>query len=110
MPVRVDAKYAIQFRIGKRFLERVTAAAENEGISRNTWIMEAIQRRLKRPDRSCRYKVSADELMSERLAIMVRVDELTLELLNEAAEESGADSRTIWIVDACLASLARRGA
>lgn len=109
MRVQADRKYPLQFRIGRRFLDRIGTAAENEGVSRNTWIMEAIQRRLKRPGKSCRWKVSAQELMSDRLAIMVRVDALTLDLLNEAAADEGTDSRTIWIIDACLASLARRG-
>jgi predicted HicB family RNase H-like nuclease len=102
-----DPRYPIQFRIGRGLLARVDKAAWDLGVSRNTWVAEAVQARL-RNGKTVRGRVTAAELMNDRVALMARFDELTLELLNEAAEEDDS-TRTTWILDAILMALLRKG-
>ena len=102
-------QYPVPFRIGRRLLVKIQGAADNEGVSRNTWIKEAIQRRLEgRP--LLPIKTTAEELFSDRVPMMVRLDELTLDLLNEETDAGEGMTRTLWILDACLSSLQRKKA
>ena len=101
----VEKKTAVQLRFGKGLLARINRAADEVGVSRNTWINEAADKHLTNGKRR-RYRATATELMAKRVAIMIRMDPLAVELVDEAATDAGV-TRTIWIMDACLAALGK---
>lgn len=103
----LDPKAPIQVRFGSGLLQRIDAAATEVGVSRNTWIAEAADKHLSRNGARKRYHTTAEELMADRTMFMVRLEPLLVGLIDEAAAWRGL-TRTIWLMDACLAALAAR--
>lgn len=103
LPVVDPKKTTVQLRLGKELLTRIDAVAAEIGVSRNTWVSEAADRYLSN-GRHRRYWTTAAELMADRIAVMVRLDPMAVALIDEAAGERGL-TRTIWIMDACLAAI-----
>jgi len=105
LPIVDPKKTSVQLRFGKGLLTRIDRMAEEIGISRNTWVSEAADKHLTN-GKPVRYRTTAAELMAGRVAIMLRMDPIAVDLIDEAAKEEGV-SRTIWLMDACLAALKR---
>jgi predicted HicB family RNase H-like nuclease len=105
MPISTDDKVSVQLRLGKGLVDRINKAARKAGISRNTWIVEATGRRLAYAQHN-RFRTSATELMAQRVAVMIRVPPLAVNMIDEAAAEAKVN-RTVWITDACLAAIQR---
>lgn len=98
-----DDKVSVQMRLGAGLLKRIDKAAWEAGISRTVWVQEAADRALLN-GKPRRYRTTATELMARRTAIMIRMDTSAVGLIDEQAKERGV-TRTVWLIDACLASL-----
>lgn len=99
----VIPKWPVQFRLGEALLSRVDHAARVAELSRNQWLVDAIQELLDsgkpRP-----YRFTARQLLKDKITTMVRVDGLTLELMDEQCDDANI-ARTVFLLDACLTKL-----
>lgn len=97
-------KYPVQFRLGQYLLAKVDEAVEQSGKSRNQWMIDAIHRYIERGE-SARYPITAEQILAHKVTLMVRVDSITLELVNEQCDDREIP-RTVWLLDACISMLA----
>jgi uncharacterized protein (DUF1778 family) len=96
-------EYSVGMRLGSSLLERITRHAYAKGESRNTWLINAARRQIKR-GRALKAKTTARELLRDKQPLILRVDGLTLELIDEACDEL-AINRTVWMMDAALSRM-----
>ena len=100
-------RWPVQFRLGEALLRQVDHAAAVEGVSRNQWLVSAIQGLLEL-GKPMPYKFTARKLLKDKVTTMVRVDGLTLELMDEACDEENM-VRTVFLLDAGLTKLRMNG-
>lgn len=99
----IVVKEPIQFRAGRRLRERIDEAVEKSGLSKNQWLTEAFEHRLENGNGKAT-RVSADELLTDKRPVFVRLDPLVVELIDEEAADHG-QTRTVWMLDAVLVFL-----
>jgi hypothetical protein len=97
-------RYAAQIKLGRGILSRIDYHRQREGVSRNQWIQEAIARHIER-GRAIPYRFTAEWLLSRKSNVMMRLDGLTLSLMNEACMDQRIP-RTVFLLDALLSRLA----
>ncbi len=100
-------KTTLQFRVGRLLFIRIEQARLTSDISRNQWIGIAINRQINNPD-PIEVTTSAEEILNDKITIVIRVDPLIAELVDEICEDRNV-SRTIWLIDSCLGLLEREG-
>jgi hypothetical protein len=98
-----NSEYAIGMRFSSPLLERIRQHSLLTEESRNTWLVEAAHRQLQRGS-PLLSKTTARELMFDKQPIILRVDSLTLELIDEACDEAEVN-RTVWMTDAALSRM-----
>ena len=95
----------IQFRISDTLRELIDEDAEKFGLSRNEWLAEVVDEFITNGDDPVPCEITATALLSNRKAVMVRLPDSLVEIIDELAEESEV-TRTVWLMDAVLTSLA----
>lgn len=105
---KAEPRVPVQFRIGEGMLARLQHAVESSGQSRTGWVREACHDLLE-TGKPLRVKLTAAELLANRVTLMVRLEPFLVEMIDEACEERGV-SRTVWILDACLTKMRQNGA
>jgi len=96
-------KTTLQFRVGRLLFIRIEQARISSDVSRNQWIGIAINQQIYDPD-TIQAVTSAEEILNDKIPIVIRVDPLIAELVNEICEDRNVN-RTIWLIDACLSLL-----
>lgn len=101
--MRGNAEYSIGMRFSTPLLERIKTHSLLVGESRNTWLLGAAHRQIKRGG-PLKAKTTARELLVDKQPFIFRVDPLTLELIDEACDEDNVN-RTVWMMDAALSRM-----
>jgi hypothetical protein len=96
-------KTTLQFKVGRLLFIRIDRARVIADVSRNHWIGIAINHQIYNTDPTSA-NTSAEEILNDKITIVIRVDPLIAELINEICEDRNV-SRTIWLIDACLGLL-----
>jgi hypothetical protein len=97
----------LQFRLGRGLLEDIDdLVLDSEHDNRNAWMIAAINRRIER-GWPIPYGMTAEYLLRNKKTIMVRLDELTLEIIDEQCDEKEI-ARTMWLLDAMISYLAEQ--
>jgi hypothetical protein len=95
----------IQFRLGARLLSKIDAAAEEERITRNEWLMRACVDKLARVGVPGVF--NAAELTAERVPVLFRVHADLKRLIDRDYQGNDISTRTMWLVEAILGSLSQ---
>lgn len=98
-------KTTLQFKVGRLLFIRIEQARLAADIARNKWIGIAIDHQIYNQE-PVAATTSAEEILNDKIPIVIRVDPLIAELINEICEDRNI-SRTIWLIDACLNLLER---
>jgi hypothetical protein len=93
-------KTTLQFKVGRLLFIRIEQARLAADVPRNKWIGIAIDRQIYNTE-PVEATTSAEEILNDKITIVIRVDPLIAELVNEICEDRNV-SRTIWLIDACL--------
>jgi hypothetical protein len=96
-------RMCIQLRFGRSLLLKIDKSAAKLGISRNSWISEAMVNYLIHPTVKCRI-ASANMLLTDKVSCMIRLDPQLVTVVDEALAGTKIN-RTVWATDACLARL-----
>ncbi len=99
-------KIPVQFKIGRPLLSLINYHSEKQNVSRNLWIASAVFSLL-REEKAQPLAITAEELLSNKTIIQVRLDREILSLVDEICEQKNIP-RTIFVLDACLSKLRRR--
>jgi uncharacterized protein (DUF1778 family) len=91
----------IQFRIGSAVVELIDRAAKAEEVSRNNWLIAAVQEFLENPKPS-RYDVTTT---ANRVPILFRVGSRVREEIDKTVAAMEIDNRTTWILAAIMSKL-----
>jgi hypothetical protein len=102
--IPINEHVAMQLKIGQTFLDRIVRHAKHYKMSRNSWLLEAIQRKFE-GRKPTRIKLNASELMSNRKMVTLRIPKVTFKVMREQCAALGV-SKTIFILDACVIMLA----
>lgn len=103
---KVEDKIIIQFKLGRVLLNLMQFHYEKQGMSRNTWITSAVLHLLQR-DKPRPIRISAEELLSNKITVQARLDKELVDLIDEVCTEKKIP-RTIFVTDAILTKLSRR--
>ena len=100
-----EEKHLVQFRMGKQLRTRIDEKAKASGISRNTWMINAITTLadLGRPEPLA---MTASELLADKVTIPLWLSQDMLDHVDNWCKQAG-QSRTLWLLDACTTQLAR---
>lgn len=99
------AKIPVQFKVSKEMLADIdNAMLDSDYPSRNLWMVAAAKRQLAR-SWSVPYRMTAYYLLHNRKTIMVRIDEPTLDAIDDQCDEMDIE-RTLWLVDAMISYIA----
>jgi len=111
MPAKSDMSYRdakedrvqIQFRLGSALVAKIDAATEEEGCTRNDWLVEACVMKLKGEGNPGVFRAS--EVTRARIPILFRVGSKVKKAIDKDWKSNGISSRTMWIVEAILTRL-----
>ena len=100
--IRSD-RVQIQFRLGRAIVERIEAAADKEGLTRNEWLCQAALNKLSGIGEPGAF--SAKEIEANRVPLLFRVGRAVQEAIDADYQKEGISCRTSWLLDAILAGL-----
>jgi len=100
-----DERIQIQFRLGSALVAKIDRVAKFEKWTRNDWLVDACVRKLKGEGEPGVF--IASELTNSRIPVLFRVGSKIRQAIDEDYKAKGITSRTMWVVEAILASLAQ---
>ena len=93
----------VQLKIGEALLERIDKVVP-QSTSRNEWMTDAVKELIEKEDPT-QLPLTAEELISHKRNVMLRIDPYVLDVVDDLCEERKC-KRTTWILDACITKLA----
>ena len=106
MNCKIKTVAPIQFRIGKLLLERIDKQAKKENKSRNEWIKQAALT-LADSENEKPLRITASELLCNRRVLTIRLEPYLVELMDILCEEK-KQTRTVWLLNACMSKLSKK--
>lgn len=98
----------VQIKIGTGLLAEIDyAVLTSDCDSRNTWMVRATNKLLERSGNALPHCITVEHILRDKRVITLRIDELTLDLVNEQCEAKEID-RTLWLLDAMVSYLAEQ--
>ena len=99
-------KVGAQFRISRALIDIIDANTVKG--QRSQWIANAITKYMRSKKNRRKMKISAVELLTDKVTVLLRVDISLLDRLDEYCEVRKI-SRTVVLLDACISRLVREG-
>ncbi len=100
----ITERFAAQFKIGRTVLKKIDGKCQKENVSRNHWMHTAVIQYIERGE-AVPYAITAEDLLTRKHTVMLRLDSLTLGLISEYCHEKKIP-RTVFLLDAFLSRLA----
>lgn len=92
----------VQFKLGEGIADRIDSVVPPDQ-SRNAWMVEAVEEMLAL-DEPVPTLITADELLSSKKTLMVRLPQYTVDVIDSVCEDRNI-KRTVWLLDAMLSKI-----
>jgi hypothetical protein len=101
----MENRVQVQFRIGEALVAKMDAAADEDSVTRNDWLIEATLDKLNGRTNGVSRNFSQSEVTANRIPILFRVGEKVRDVIDKEVDSGAISSRTMWMIEAILARL-----